>query len=386
MFNSYVFDDTTYLYYSDIFEKNFIYDITKDKEEEIKYEEIKQHSDGLYYYDKEKIIVKFPDETKEYKNIVGDEVLSNCQLDNNLLYCFKDDYLRIYNLELEKVKLFDYRLNESIYNIYVVDDNLFLTTSDKVWIVKLDEIASNDMTVEELETKLNNKLNERVEKLKTDYGVEFKSGKDADLKFSTFKESMTGERAYDEINDALDSTEEVFKMFGSEFFKEFIHNEYTGMRIYLVSDIKASFGMNGQQLRYYDKYAIIARSIDYKTTLCHELMHTIEDAVVAKNKEMFTKWKDYNPKGFKYTGVYDVLIEPNQYTIEYEKGDIYFVDNYSQASGLEDRARIFENVCTNTTSDIKKYPYLLKKAQYIEEETKKYYPMLKDSVIFDSLK
>ena len=122
--------------------------------------------------------------------------------------------------------------------------------------------------------------------------------------------------------------EEVFKMFGSEFFKEFIHDDYTGMRIYLVSDIKSEdFSKNGEALRYYDQYA-----------------------------------------------------SSYQYSITYGKGDIYFVDNYSQTNELEDRARIFENVCMSTTEDIKKYPLLLKKAEY-EEEIKKFYPMLKESIV-----
>lgn len=176
-------------------------------------------------------------------------------------------------------------------------------------------------------------------------------------------------------------TEEVFKMFGSEFFKEFIHDDYTGMRIYLVSDIKSEdFSKNGEALRYYDKYAIIANSVDYKRTLCHEIMHSIEDAVSAKNKTMFKNWSSYNPKGYKYKVNYDQYASSYQYSITYGKGDIYFVDNYSQTNELEDRARIFKNVCMSTTEDIKKYPLLLKKAEY-EEEIKKFYPMLKESIV-----
>ena len=40
----------------------------------------------------------------------------------------------------------------------------------------------------------------------------------------------------------------------------------------------------------------------------------------------------------------------------------------------------------NTTSDIKDNKYLLKKAEYEKSEILKYYPILKDTVIFDSLK
>ena len=37
----------------------------------------------------------------------------------------------------------------------------------------------------------------------------------------------------------------------------------------------------------YDKYAVIADTSDYKRTLCHELMHSLEDGVSAKNKKIF---------------------------------------------------------------------------------------------------
>ena len=75
-----------------------------------------------------------------------------------------------------------------------------------------------------------------------------------------------------------------------------------------------------------------------------------------------------------------------KYTIKYGKGDIYFIDNYSQTNELEDRATIFEKVCMNDAKDIINNPYLFKKAKYIESEILKYYPMLKDSAIFDSIK
>ena len=115
-------------------------------------------------------------------------------------------------------------------------------------------------------------------------------------------------------------------------------------------------------------------------------MHSLEDAVFAKNKKMFSKWNKYNPKGFKYKESYNENAGSYEYTPTYGKGDVYFVDNYSQTDELEDRARIFENICMNTTDTIKNNSYLLKKAEYLESEVLLYYPMLKNTTIFDSLK
>ena len=163
-------------------------------------------------------------------------------------------------------------------------------------------------------------------------------------------------------------------------------DEYKGLRIYLTNEIKSDdFSMNGQAFRYYDNYAIIANSSDYKRTICHELMHSLEDAVNAKGKSIFKKWNKYNPDDFKYRIDYQEYVDAYEYTVPYGKGDIYFIDNYSQTNELEDRARIFENICMNTTSDIKDNKYLLKKAEYEKSEILKYYPYLENSVLFDSI-
>ena len=358
--------------------------------EDFKYTSIKKYTDGVYYLNDNKLYINNINtkEIKEYKNPGLSEFLTLSELGKDrLLYYFINDYFRIYDLDNNKVKLFDYRINDDVDKVYLKDNLLFLISNSKVYVIKLDEIETKEMSYEELESEFESKLISKIEKLQTDYNVDFKISKDANLKFKIWKESTKGETDYNSIMDSLDYTEEVFKMFGSEFFKEFIHDDYTGMRIYLVSEIKSEdFSKGGEAFRYYDKYAIIANSVDYKRTLCHEIMHSMEDAVSAKKKTMFKKWKDYNPKGYKYKVDYDQYASSYQYSITYGKGDIYFIDNYAQTNELEDRARIFENICMNTPEDIKKYPFILKKAEYEEEEIKKFYPMLEDSIIFDSLK
>ena len=388
MYQYFSFDNNAYIFFAGLEEEDCLLNLEDNICEKYEYTSVKQYENGLYFIDKEKLRVLNINnkEIKEYNNYIKDEYLTTSALNENILYYFLDDYLRIYNLETGKVNLFDYRINEDVDEVYLSNDLLYLVTTDKVYVIKLDEILTTETTAQELEAKLESIISNKIKKINDDYGVEIKIRKDANLKFKVFKESTKGETKFDNINDSLDYAEEVFKILGKDFFKEFVHDEYTGLRVYLVSDIKADIGMDGEQLRYYDKYAIIAKSYNFRRILCHELMHAIEDGVVTKGKEIFNKWDSYNPKGFKYKEKYDSYSDPYKYTVEYKKGDIYFIDNYAQTNEQEDRARIFENICMNTTSDIKNNSHLFNKANYLEEEVIKYYPMLKESTIFDSLK
>ena len=144
--------------------------------------------------------------------------------------------------------------------------------------------------------------------------------------------------------------------------------------------------MAGQQFRYYDKYAVISDTTDFKRTMCHELMHALEDASKTKGSNIFNKWSSYNPKGYKYVENYNEYDTPYKYSALNDEYDVYFVDNYAQNDELEDKARIFENICMNTTSVIEENEYLLKKAKYLVKEIKKYYPMLEKSPLFDKIK
>ena len=383
------FENNIYLFFAGLGEnESCLLNVMDNKCEDYKYSNVKDYPKGLYFIDKEKIRVLNVEtnELKEYDNPLQDEYLTASALDDNKLYYFVDDYLRIYNLETGKISLLDYRLNAYIDDMYINDNLLYLVLTDKVYVFNLDEITTQEYTKEELEAKLEEMLMSRIEKIKTDYNVEIMIRKDADLKFDVFNEKMEGEREYDAIDDSLDATEEVFALFGKDFFNEFIHGEYKGLRIYLTNNITSNeFSKSGEAFRYYDNYAIIANSYDYKRTLCHELMHSLEDAVDAKNKPMLKKWNSYNPKGFKYKINYNEYDTPYKYTLSYDKGDVYFIDNYSQTNELEDRARVFENICMNTTNEIMENEHLLNKAKYLEEEILKYYPMLKDTTLFDSI-
>lgn len=391
-YNYYDYDlvkDNIYLYFAGYRgSEGCLLNVKENRCENYDYKNIRNYSNGLYFFDEKEIHITNENNSdiKTYNNPTKDELMTLSQLKDNSLYYFNNDYLTIYNLENNNVKVFDYSINESVDDILLSNNLVYLISLNKVYIINLDEILLNEMTLDELDSFFEKKITEKIEMIKNEYNVDFKIRKEANLKIKAFNETMTGEFDYSKINDSLDDTIEIFEIFGKEFFKEFVHDEYTGIRIYLVSEIKSNFSKGGEAFRYYDKYAIIAKADDYKSTLYHELLHTLEDAAVVKNKKIFSKWNNYNPKNFKYKEKFNEYDTSYKYTVNYGDGDIYFIDNYSQTDALEDRARIFEYVCMNIVSNIKNNPYLLEKALYEKDEILKYYPMLKSSSIFDSLK
>ena len=115
-------------------------------------------------------------------------------------------------------------------------------------------------------------------------------------------------------------------------------------------------------------------------------MHALENVIENKNEPIFKDWNKYNPKSFEYGSFnHYKTYAAQKYTIDYSGKDAYFIDNYSETTALEDRARIFENLCIGETEKITNYPNILKKAQYQRDELIKYYPMLKDFKPFEVL-
>ncbi len=114
-------------------------------------------------------------------------------------------------------------------------------------------------------------------------------------------------------------------------------------------------------------------------------MHNLEFNLKAKNITSFLKWDSYNPKDFNYNFSYTKPYTYN-YTLEEEPGNIYFIDHYSHTYPEEDRARIFENICSySENSMLKDYEYLYAKGLYLKKEILTNYPMLENTTLFNSL-
>jgi len=123
-----------------------------------------------------------------------------------------------------------------------------------------------------------------------------------------------------------------------------------------------------------------------KELICHELLHNIEFNLSIKEINYFPKWNTFNPENYNYNFSYTDKTD-NAYTLEEEnKEKVYFIDEYSKTYSEEDRSRIFEKICScEQNSLVKDYPNLYMKGKYLKEELIEYYPLLKNSPVFNSL-
>ena len=387
-FYDYVFKDNLYIIFGTYHSDDVcLYNVEANKCIDYGNTLYKDYDDGLLFFDKDTIKVSNTknDELVEYKNPTNDDTLLHSLYRNELLYTFSKDYLQIYNLKNETVKLFDYRINETIENEYLINNYLYLYNTEHIYLFNLDEIKTDEYTFDELDNTFEARLQDKINNIIDTYTVDIKIRDEANIKFDIWNQNIIGATDYDSINDSLDETDEVLKRFGKEVFEYFKHDDFTGLRIYITDRIESEDSLNGEELKYYDKYAVIVNTSDYKRTLYHELMHALEDVVNYRGNEIFTEWNSYNPKGFKYKTKYNMFDDYYEYTPEYGSGDVYFVDNYGETNELEDRARIFENIAMNTADIIVNNPYLLKKAEYQRDELYRYYPTLKTSDIFNSI-
>ena len=120
--------------------------------------------------------------------------------------------------------------------------------------------------------------------------------------------------------------------------------------------------------------------------LCHELLHNLEFNLINQNINPFNKWNSYNPSGFSYNNSYTGATNYNYTLSESNPNNVYFIDYYSHTYATEDRARVFERICScDENSIINDYPNLYQKGLYLQEEITKYFPSLAQTSLFNSL-
>ena len=390
VYNYSTFSNNAFIYYGNFEGENCLFNFNEKKCEEFDFFTVKEYQDGLFYTEKDKLhtINTVTNERKEYTLPVKDPLSEESQVYKENFIYFKDDYIRIYDLNNPgKVKLLDTRINLNIFTLKIVNDLLYIINENTIYVIDLNDIETKELTSEEITTLLDERLNTKLANIENEYGITIKVKKSADVKFDFWSQEIVGEKRYDAINDSLDTLETSLKSFNKDIFKEFIHGEYTGFQIYIASTIESPNPIDGEEFKYYDKYTIIAQTSGFERTFYHELLHALEDAVTTKHQDIFKNWNSYNPKGFKY-GSFDYykIYSAQRYTIDFGSEDVYFIDNYSQTDEMEDRARIFENLAVKNTEKITKYPNILKKAKYEMEELIKYYPSLSESPVFEAIK
>ena len=104
------------------------------------------------------------------------------------------------------------------------------------------------------------------------------------------------------------------------------------------------------------------------------------------NLDVKNEQEKLNPKNYVYEYSYRSDVKVKYTMFEDDKDKVYFVDTYAKSYPMEDRARIFENICgKDETTDLLNYPHLKDKALLIQNEILKKFPSLKDAKVFNSL-
>lgn len=400
---SIIYKDNSFIYFNNE-ELNIscIYNIDKKTTDYLNDSIIEPINNGymLYNYKDNKIIIKKENEKKYYLN--SKEETSNIKVNSEgtklITYSDESKELKIYDLESNKI-INKIKLNlssEEFISLFILNDLAYVVVTNSIsydlYVWNYKENTLNESMISHSDSK--NKIDsyELVTKIKDEFNVNVYIYDKGVRFFNDFYALPS----YDDelIYDSLSKTYRILSNFNKEFYDEFYINDNNGIEVYLTDKVAPS-DLN-TQIKNPSAYSlvmnntyIIALNINtnsYEKTLCHELMHTIENNMhdLYNNKKLksepFNKWNEYNPKDFKYNNSY-VEESNDRYTISSKK-DVYFIDSYSHTYPSEDRARIFEQYCKDE-SILDKYPKIKKKSEYLKNEIINVYPIIKDSKVFN---
>ncbi len=402
---SIIYKDDSFIYFkNDELNISCVYNINKKTTDYLDNSIIERINNGYMLYNNKDNIIRIKKENEEKYYLSSIEETSYLKINDNgtklITFDNKIDELKIYDLEknkiINKIKL-DLK-NEDFVSLFILNNLAYVVITNSisydlyVWnykenILNENMISHSDSKSKidsyELATKMNDKFDVNI--FIYEKGVRY---------FQDFYAlpSYNDDLTYDRLNKTYD----ILNYFNKEFFDEFNKNN-NGIEIYLTgkvapSDLKTQIENPSAYSLVMNNTYIIAIDIntnDYSRTLCHELMHAIENNMyyLYDNKKLenkpFINWDQYNPKNFKYNNSY-VEETNDKYTISSGK-DIYFIDSYSHTFQSEDRARVFEQFCIEDNI-FDKYPNIRKKAEYLKKEIIDIYPSIKDSKLFDRLK
>lgn len=392
-------DDNTYILINQN-AKYYLYDINKNEQKEIDYVNYFEYRNGFYFINENtiKIIDLKNDLELEYTNFLEKDTIysSDISKDNNHFYFYDTDRNSLYIEDFKENTIIEYKLpikkESGINNIKI--DNHFLYILDlegNLYILNLEEITNKEQDIEEYKKKEEEEVRNIISKIKDNYNVNIKIKEETNIKYPDFYAEV--EKDNEKILNALESIEKILSKLNKEFFYSFYDLEYDGLNIYLTGTLSPSnyetqvSNPAAFSLVFKNEYMIVLdiEQHSLEDLLCHELEHNIENNSNYHNKIMFEKWDELNPKDFYYKYSYTENTTQNYTLTEEDKKNVYFIDTYSHTYPTEDRARVFEYVCASTIDiDLKDYPNLNTKAEYIKEEIIKAFPSLEGSLLFNN--
>lgn len=396
--------DNTYLLFLDEEGYYYIYDI--DNEELIATEKKNylKYDYGLFFYDESYYTIYdlVNREIKEYENILQEDYYYTGAIDENKNIFYLYDVISeiIYIIDLNNGTLQELDTNNltdgnPISSLFLQENYLYayiLQDKNNFYVIDLEELELETTDIEKYTDELTTNISKRIENIKEDYSVNIHIKEDAIIDFPDFyaEELLNNEI----ILNSLTKLENILSKYDLTFFESFYNNGFDGLNLYLTGTLRPSdyetqaSNPAAYSLTYNGEYMIVIdlNQPNIEELLCHELLHNLEFNLINQNINPFNKWNSYNPSGFSYNNSYTGATNYNYTLSESNPNNVYFIDYYSHTYATEDRARVFERICScDENSIINDYPNLYQKGLYLQEEITKYFPSLAQTSLFNSL-
>lgn len=400
--NYYANSNNTFLILIDNYGYYYLYDINKNELTSTNKRNYMIYDEGIFFYDEAsfKLYNLKNNIEKEYENPTqkGYYYSGNYQDNKFYLYDIFDNILYIQNLEQGTLQEFDASIlseDNPIFKLLFSNNYLYIYISqnnNNFYVIDLETLNLPTISIEEYTNEITNNINEQIKNIEDTYNVNINIKEEAVIEFPDFSaEILTNNEL---ILSSLNKIKVILSKYNLEFFDSFYDNGYEGLNLYLTGSLTPSnyetqaANPAAYSLVYNSEYMIVIdlNQPNIGELLCHELLHNLEFNLNNKNIVSFSEWNTYNPEdyyyNFSYTGSYDYS---NTLT-EKDINAVYFIDPYSKTYPTEDRARVFEKVCScESNSIVNEYPHLYQKSLYLKEEITKYYPSLANTNLFDSL-
>lgn len=383
----------------------YIYDITSNSLTNTHESKYFKYSEGYCFYTSTYYhIYDFnsqKDEKYEVSGLVAPKTSYLGAIIDNKIYQMSNatNLLEMYNINNNKVSSFDISkyISYPLTNVDYKDGAILLTTfldeEIEFVVIEIDNHKLKEKNIYDYTLEQNKEIENMVKNIKDKYNVNIKIKDEGEVDFPDFYSQTLYNNGV--IKSALVKIDEILYKFPEHFFEEFTHDMYKGLNIYVSGSLTPADTTTqasnpvAYTLMYDSSYTIVLDSFysEFENTVCHELMHAMENNLNNKNKNIFTKWNSLNPSNFSYYDNYNGYhyYEYTPYLASNNK--VYFVSDYSYTFAKEDRAEIFGKMCSeDTNDDLKRYPNLYKKAQAIREELIKQYPELENSIVLDNYK
>lgn len=385
--------NNTYLLLKDKNKIYYLYDIKGNSFTKIEATNYNIYNNGFYFINENSIIIKdlVNNKTNTYSNNFNINLESVTTINEDTLYAVNSEekIINIYDFENNNKKYINIEnIKDIILNIYIYNNYLYLITNNSetpLYLIDLNKIPKLTSNNDELNPNIN-----EINNISHKYNLNIKIKEDAITDFPDFSaKPMLDENI---ISNALSKLTKIVSNFNKDFFNNFYLNNMGGLNLYLTSNLTPSnfetqiSNPAAYSLILNNKYTIVIdiNESNIEELFCHELMHNIEFNLKNKNIEAFKNWQNLNPQDFYYQNSYTKESIYNYTLNETDKNLVYFIDKYSHSYESEDRARIFENICTNNNI-IQEYENINKKATYLKEEIINNYPSIKNSNIFKIL-